>query len=33
VERGADDRSAWVFVGNDAATLAQLAGAARGLGI
>jgi hypothetical protein len=33
VERGADDRSAWVFVANDASTLAQLAGAARGLGI
>ncbi len=33
VERGADDTSAWVFVANDAATLSQLAGAARGLGI
>jgi hypothetical protein len=33
VERGADDRTAWVFIANDAATLAQIAGAARGLGI
>jgi hypothetical protein len=33
VERGEDDRSAWVFVASDAPTLAQLAGAARGLGI
>ena len=33
VERGEDDRSAWLFAANDAATLAKLAGAARGLGI
>ncbi len=33
VERGEDDRSAWVFVASDAPTLARLAGAARGLGI
>jgi hypothetical protein len=33
VERGADDRSAWVFVASDAPTLDLLAQAARGLGI
>lgn len=33
VERGEDDRSAWLFAANDAAMLAKLAGAARGLGI